>query len=141
MSNTNKQIDFSKYTEFVNGVTSKETNNVDDMINRITELANNYPDFNISLFLNSAIGLGSESGEAEEIAKKVVFQGKELNDETVFHMKRELGDIIWYWTNMCRSLGFKPEDIIAENVNKLQSRYPGGSFDVFYSENRKEGDL
>ena len=136
-----KQIDFNKYTEFVEAVSSEPTNNVDAMINRITELANNYPNLNISLMMNSAIGLGSEGGEVEEVVKKVVWQGKELDEATVFHLKRELGDVIWYWTNMCRALGFKPEDIIAENVNKLESRYPGGKFDVHYSENRKEGDL
>jgi NTP pyrophosphatase (non-canonical NTP hydrolase) len=136
-----KQIDFNKYTEFVKAVSSEPTNNVDAMINRITELANNYPNLNISLMMNSAIGLGSEGGEVEEVIKKVIWQGKELNEETVFHLKRELGDVIWYWTNMCRALGFKPEDIIAENVNKLESRYPGGKFDVHCSENRKEGDL
>jgi NTP pyrophosphatase (non-canonical NTP hydrolase) len=136
-----KQIDFNKYTEFVKTVSSEPTNNVDAMINRITELANNYPNLNISLMMNSAIGLGSEGGEVEEVIKKVIWQGKELNEETVFHLKRELGDVIWYWTNMCRALGFKPEDIITENVNKLESRYPGGKFDVHYSENRKEGDL
>ena len=136
-----KQIDFNKYTEFVKAVSSEPTNNVDAMINRITELANNYPNLNISLMMNSAIGLGSEGGEVEEVIKKVIWQGKELNEETVFHLKRELGDVIWYWTNMCRALGFKPEDIITENVNKLESRYPGGKFDVHYSENRKEGDL
>jgi NTP pyrophosphatase (non-canonical NTP hydrolase) len=136
-----KQIDFNKYTEFVQTVSSEPTNNVDAMINRITELANNYPGLNISLMMNSAIGLGSEGGEVEEVIKKVIWQGKELNEETIFHIKRELGDVIWYWTNMCRAIGFKPEDIIAENVNKLESRYPGGKFDVHYSENRKEGDL
>lgn len=136
-----KQIDFSKYTSFVEAVTSKPSNDIDEMINRITELTNNYPEINISLMMNSAIGLGSEGGEIEEIVKKVVWQGKELNDETVFHLKRELGDVIWYWTNMCRAFGFKPEDVIAENVNKLESRYPGGKFDVHFSENRKEGDV
>ena len=69
------------------------------------------------------------------------FQGKPLNDENVFHMKRELGDIMWYWINACRSLNLDPNDVIQENVNKLESRYPHGKFDVFYSENRKEGDL
>lgn len=136
-----KQIDFNKYTEFVKAVSSEPTNNVDAMIDRITELANNYPNLNISLMMNSAIGLGSEGGEVEEVIKKVIWQGKELNEETVFHLKRELGDVIWYWTNMCRALGFSPESIIEENVNKLESRYPGGKFDVHYSENRKEGDL
>ena len=64
-----------------------------------------------------------------------------MNEETQFHAKRELGDIIWYWVNACRALNIDPNDVIAENVNKLESRYPGGSFDVFFSENRQDGDL
>jgi NTP pyrophosphatase (non-canonical NTP hydrolase) len=71
----------------------------------------------------------------------MIFQGKPFNEEQRFHMKRELGDIAWYWTNACRALGYSPNDVIAENVKKLESRYPGGSFDPFYSENRAEGDL
>jgi NTP pyrophosphatase (non-canonical NTP hydrolase) len=70
-----------------------------------------------------------------------LFQGKPLSEETVFHMKRELGDIIWYWINACRALNLDPNEVIAENVRKLQSRYPGGEFDVYHSENRQEGDL
>ena len=71
----------------------------------------------------------------------MLFQGKPLSDETVFHMKRELGDVIWYWINTCRALNLDPNDVIAENVTKLQSRYPGGKFDPYFSENRKTGDL
>jgi NTP pyrophosphatase (non-canonical NTP hydrolase) len=56
-------------------------------------------------------------------------------------MKRELGDVIWYWINACNALGMDPNEVIEENVNKLISRYPGGNFDVHYSENRKENDL
>jgi len=76
-----------------------------------------------------------------EIVKKAIFQGKPMNDENIFHIKRELGDIIWYWVNSCRALGLDPNEVIAENVRKLESRYPGGSFDTHYSENRKEWDL
>ena len=76
-----------------------------------------------------------------EIVKKVLFQGKPLDEANIFHMKRELGDIIWYWANSCRALGFDPNDVIAENVTKLESRYPGGKFDVYKSENRQPGDL
>jgi NTP pyrophosphatase (non-canonical NTP hydrolase) len=87
------------------------------------------------------LGLAAESGEFIEVNKKIIFQGKELSDENVYHMKRELGDIIWYWINACRALGLDPNDVIAENVKKLEARYPGGTFDPFYSENRKENDL
>jgi NTP pyrophosphatase (non-canonical NTP hydrolase) len=91
--------------------------------------------------LTGAIGMASEGGEFAEIVKKCIFQGKSLDDETVFHCKRELGDIIWYWINSCRALGLDPNEVVEENVNKLKARYPGGEFDVHYSENRKKGDL
>lgn len=135
-----KQIDLNRYTKFVNAVTSKESNSCDELIRRINELRNT-TNINISLLMTSGIGLASEGGEFNEIIKKILFQGKPLNDENVFHMKRELGDIIWYWINACRALDLDPNDVIAENVNKLESRYPGGKFDAFYSENRKQGDL
>ena len=134
------QIDLNKYTKFVDAVTSNESNSFDHLLRRINELRNN-SNVNISLLMTAGIGLASEGGEFNEIIKKILFQGKPLNEENIFHMKRELGDIIWYWTNACRSLGLDPNDVIAENVNKLESRYPGGKFDAHYSENRKEGDL
>ena len=133
------QVDLNRYMEFVRAVTSKESDNFDHLQTRINELRSET--FNPSLLLTAAIGLGSEGGEFQEIVKKIFFQGKPVNDENVFHMKRELGDIMWYWINACRALGLEPNDVIAENVRKLEARYPGGSFDVWFSENRKEGDL
>jgi NTP pyrophosphatase (non-canonical NTP hydrolase) len=127
--------------EFVQAVTSKESNNYDHLHNRILQLANGEPIINPALLLTAAIGLGSEGGEFQEIVKKIFFQGKPLDEDTIFHMKRELGDIMWYWINACRALGLEPNDVIAENVKKLEARYPGGSFDAYYSENRKTGDL
>jgi NTP pyrophosphatase (non-canonical NTP hydrolase) len=91
--------------------------------------------------MTASIGLASEGGEFSEIVKKMVFQGKPYNEDNRFHMKRELGDIMWYWVNACRALGYDPNDVIAENVKKLESRYPGGKFDVYHSENRMENDL
>ena len=79
--------------------------------------------------------------ELIEIVKKLLFQGKPLTEENLFHMKRELGDIMWYWVNACRALNLDPNDVIAENVRKLEARYPGGHFDAFHSENRLQGDL
>jgi len=134
------QIDLNKYTQFVNAVTSKETNSYDHLHQRLLELSNT-TSVNVSLLLNSAIGLAAETGEFAELPKKIFFQGKPMDEAAIFHMKRELGDIIWYWTNACRALNLDPNDVIQENVNKLESRYPGGSFDAHYSENRKDGDL
>ena len=134
------KIDLNQYSKFVNAVTSLESKNYDHLHRRLSDLRNNQ-NLNVSLLLTAAIGLGSETGEFQEIVKKICFQGKPLNDETKFHMKRELGDIMWYWINACRSLELDPNEVIAENVNKLASRYPDGEFNVFYSENRKADDL
>lgn len=135
------QIDLNKYLKFVGEVTSAESNNFDHLQRRITELRNAEFNFNPSLLLTAAIGLAAETGEFAEIPKKMLFQGKPFNEETHLHMKRELGDIFWYWINACRALNLDPNEVIAENVNKLESRYPGGKFDAYYSENRKDGDL
>lgn len=134
------KIDLTKYQDFVNAVTSKESNDVLALIRRLQDLSQD-PNINISLLLTAAIGLAAECGEFAEIPKKIVFQGKPFNEEARYHMKRELGDIGWYWVNACRALSYDPNDVLAENVNKLESRYPGGKFDAHYSENRKDGDL
>ena len=133
------KIDLNKYQDFVEAVTSEQSNNSKDMkaaVDRLEESG-----VNISLLLTGAVGMSAEGGEFMEIVKKCIFQGKPLNEETQFHAKRELGDIMWYWVNACRSLGLDPNEVVAENVNKLKARYPGGEFDVHYSENRKDGDL
>jgi hypothetical protein len=134
------QIDLNKYADFVLTVCSDTSKDVVSFVEHVRKLHNN-SNVNIPLLLTAGIGLGSEGGEFEEIVKKIFFQGKPLNEDTIFHMKRELGDIIWYWTNACNALGLDPNEVIAENVNKLEARYPGGKFDAHYSENRKEGDL
>lgn len=143
------QIDLNKYSDFVKEVTSQPSNDLTTFMNRLDDLDGNYesetqthgPDVNVPLLITACLGLAAESGEFCEIPKKMLFQGKPLNDENVFHMKRELGDIMWYWVNACRALNLDPNDVIQENVNKLQSRYPGGTFDAHYSENRQDGDL
>ncbi|MCP4145806.1 MAG: nucleoside triphosphate pyrophosphohydrolase family protein [bacterium] len=134
----NKQIDLNSYQNFVEVVTSDASNNLDAMSQRMNELNETV---NISLLMTGAVGLSAEGGELMEIVKKCVFQGKPMDEDTVFHMKRELGDIMWYWINACRAIGEDPNDVIAENVRKLEKRYPGGNFDPYYSENRQAGDL
>ena len=135
-------IDLNRYKEFVKQVTSDASNSSMQMYNRMQEAEgeSNYQ-VNTALLLTAAIGLAAEGGEFAELPKKIVFQGKPCDEDTMFHMKRELGDIMWYWINACRALNLDPNDVIEENVNKLKSRYPDGEFDVHYSENRKQGDL
>lgn len=141
-------IDLNRYKQFVLAVTSDASKDLTSFMNRLDELDSNYvgdgkhgPQINVPLLLTAGMGLGSEAGEFQEIVKKMFFQGKPLTDDNVFHMKRELGDIIWYWINACTALGLDPNSVVAENVEKLKARYPGGEFNVYYSENRKDGDL
>ena len=132
-------IDFEKYTEFVNAVTSEDSKYGGHFKDRVRELDSK--EFKTHRALTAALGLCAESGEFTEIIKKIVFQGKPVNQENLFHLKRELGDIMWYFIQACILLDTTPEEIIEMNVDKLKSRYPGGEFDVHKSENRREGDL
>lgn len=135
-----KKIDLEKYQDFVEKVTSDASNDTGAFVDRVNYLSEEY-NINVPLLLTAAVGIAAEGGEFAEIPKKVLFQGKPLDATVVYHMKRELGDIMWYWINACRALRLDPNQVIAENIQKLESRYPGGKFDAFYSENRNEGDL
>ena len=134
-------IDLNKYKDFVEAVTSRPSNDLTDFVHRVDTLTAENPAINIPLLMTACFGLAAEGGEFIEVPKKIIFQGKPLTEENIFHMKRELGDVMWYWINACRALNLDPNEVIDENVRKLESRYPGGSFDAHYSENRKEGDL
>jgi len=138
-----KQVDTQKYTEFVDAVTSQESKDYITFNSRCfgiqsVESGDGLP---IHRLLTAALGMSAESGEFTEVVKKIVFQGKPVNDENIFHMKRELGDIMWYVAQACMALDTDFNEIIEMNVEKLKARYPGGEFDVHYSENRKEGDV
>ena len=134
-----KQVDTQKYTEFVDAVTSNESKSSESFSVRLRELySEGLP---VERLLTAAVGLSAESGEFTEIVKKMIFQGKPYNEENIFHMKRELGDIMWYVAQACMALDTDFNEIIEMNVDKLKSRYPGGEFDVHFSENRKEGDV
>lgn len=140
-----EKIDLNRYKDFVSVVTSNESNDLKAFVDRLHDLERTAAidgiQLNIPLLLTAGIGLASEGGEFNEIVKKMSFQGKPFTEENRYHLMRELGDIMWYWTNACRALGYDPNEVIAENVRKLESRYPGGKFDAYYSENRKQGDL
>ena len=132
-------VDTKKYIEFVYGVTSAPSQDSDVLQEKISELVLGGAD--VSHLLTAALGLTAESGEFTEIVKKIILQGKPYNEDNVFHMKRELGDICWYIAQACMALDTTFDEIIEMNVDKLKKRYPGGEFNVHQSENRKEGDL
>ena len=133
-------VDTEKYLDFVAGVTSQPSTDLPTLLSRMTELDVS-DDADIPRLLTAALGLTAESGEFTEVIKKIILQGKPYNEENVFHLKRELGDICWYLAQACMALDTTFDEIIEMNVEKLKARYPGGEFDVHNSENRKEGDL
>ena len=132
-------VDTQKYVEFVNAVTSKESKIPEAFFYRLQELEGQ--GFRSERLLTASVGMCAEAGEFTEIVKKIIFQGKPVNEENMFHLKRELGDIMWYVAQACMGLDISLDEIMEMNVDKLKARYPGGEFDVHYSENRKEGDL
>jgi len=133
-------VDTEKYLEFVEGVTSNESLHYASLISRMNNLELE-DDCNVPQLLTAALGLTAESGEFNEVVKTIILHGKPYNDDNVFHMKRELGDICWYIAQACMALDTSFDEIIEMNVDKLKARYPGGEFDVSKSENRAEGDL
>jgi NTP pyrophosphatase (non-canonical NTP hydrolase) len=132
-------VDYTKYQEFVNEVTSKPSKNYYDFGQRLAVL--NEQGFPTERLLTAAVGMCAEAGEFTEVVKKIVFQGKPVNDDNLFHLKRELGDIMWYVMQACMGLGVSLDEVVEMNVEKLLSRYPEGAFDVHFSENRKQGDV
>ena len=130
---------FSTYTDFVTKVTSEPSIDLDALKKSFDEIEQN-SGIKTPRLLTAALGLGSETGEFVEIVKKMYLQGKPPSEENIFHMKRELGDIMWYWVTACASLNLDPYEVISENQEKLAARY-GEKFEVQRSETRKEGDL
>ena len=133
-----KKVDFDKYTEFVDAVTSDESKDFLALSDRLVQL--DEKGANIERLLTAGVGLNAEAGEFLEIIKKMIFQGKPWSEDNREHLVIELGDVIWYAANACMALEVSFDEVVALNVKKLKKRYPGGQFDVYYSENREEGD-
>jgi NTP pyrophosphatase (non-canonical NTP hydrolase) len=134
-----QKTDFDKYQQFVDAVTSDASREFVSLADRMVEL--DEKGANIERLLTAGVGINAEGGEFLEIIKKMIFQGKPFNADNKEHMIIELGDLMWYVAQACMALEVSFDEVIARNVKKLEKRYPGGAFDVYYSENREEGDL
>ena len=132
-------VNTDAYLEFVDAVTSEQSKDFEALVYRLQELEGQ--EFPSERLLTASVGMCAEAGEFTEVVKKIIFQGKPVNGENLFHLKRELGDIMWYVAQACMGLNVSLDEVIEMNVDKLKARYPGGEFDVHYSENRVEGDL
>ena len=131
-------IDFDKYTEFVDAVTSDSSKDFVSLADRLGDL--DRQGANIERLTTAAIGIAAEGGEFAEIVKKMVFQGKPWNADNREHLIIELGDVMWYVAQACIALDVSFDDVIRGNVRKLEKRYPGGTFSVEKSEIRAKGD-
>jgi len=134
-----KKVDFNRYLNFVDGVTSDPSKDYKSFLESLKYLDGEGSD--IHRLLTAAVGINAEGGEFMEIVKKMVFQGKPWNDANREHLIVELGDVLWYVAQACMALDVSFDDVVERNVEKLKARYPGGEFDVHYSENRREGDI
>ena len=139
-SNMTQIIDTNKYIEFVRQTTSPASSDFVQLLSRMNELEATH-DADVPRLLTAALGMSAEAGEFTEVVKKIFLQGKPYNEENIFHMKRELGDLCWYLAQACMALDTNFEEVLQMNYEKLSARYPEGSFDVYRSENRVEGDL
>ena len=131
-------IDFNKYTEFVDAVTSDSSKDFVSLADRLGDL--DRQGANIERLLTAAVGISAEGGEFTEIVKKMVFQGKPWNEDNREHLIIELGDVLWYVAQACMALEIDFDDVVKGNVKKLEKRYPGGSFSIDKSEHRATGD-
>jgi NTP pyrophosphatase (non-canonical NTP hydrolase) len=139
-SSMTQVIDTNKYIEFVRQTTSPASSDFAALVTRMTELeANN--DADVPRLVTAAFGMSAEAGEFTEVVKKILLQGKPYDLQNQFHLKRELGDICWYLAQACMALDTTFEEVLQMNYEKLSARYPDGTFDVFRSENRVDGDL
>ena len=137
---TKKVIDTKKYIEFVCQTTSPASSDFAALLARMTELeASN--DADVPRLLTAALGMGAECGELVEIIKKILLQGKSYTEDNVIHMKKEAGDVLWYLSQLCIALDTTFEELMEINYQKLSARYPEGTFSVYKSENRAEGDI
>ena len=126
------------YNNFVNTVTSDASKNTKDFKDALDIMEEKGID--PSRLLTASVGLSGEVGEFNDIVKKLIFQGKEVDDDTKKHLKSELGDICWYMAQALIALDSSWEEIFDINVGKLSERYPGG-FDALKSASRKVGDI
>jgi len=132
-------IDSKKYIEFVRETTSPASSKYSNLVERLNELEEQGAD--VPRLLTAAFGMSAEAGEFTEVVKKIFLQGKPYTEENIFHMKRELGDLCWYLAQACMALDITFEEVLEMNYQKLSARYPEGTFDVYRSENRVQGDL
>ena len=85
-----------------------------------------YPNIG-SNFVYPTLGLAGEAGEVAEKIKKVI-RDKEgiIDDTTREEIKKELGDVIWYLSQIASELNLSFDEVAQFNIEKLYSRMERG---------------
>ena len=107
---TDEQKKFNDYAKFVISTTSEESLSTFKLAEKLVRLGRE-TNTEWSQLLTASIGMQAESGEFSEVIKKIIFQGKPYNEDERYHLKRELGDVLWYWVQGCTALGYPSQDV------------------------------
>lgn len=134
-----QKIDNDKYIDFVRQTTSSASSDFTALMARMTELESE--GIKLTHLLTFALGASAEIGEAVEIIKKCLLQGKPFDEKAKEHLILECSDCMWYFAQLCIAMDVSFEDIMQKNYEKLSARYPEGTFSVYRSENRRDGDI
>ena len=133
--------EIKEYSEFVDSMLSAPTKKLNKFVERLEILDQSAEKCNIPSLMAGSTGLVCEAAELKDIVKKVLFQGKELTPELIEHMKKELGDVAFYFVLLCQAINTTPSEVMDMNMEKLSARFAGGGFSVKESETRKPGDV
>jgi NTP pyrophosphatase (non-canonical NTP hydrolase) len=85
-----------------------------------------YPDLGNN-FIYPTLGLSGETGEVAEKIKKVIRdKGGVIDEETREMLKKELGDVLWYVSQLATELKLSLDEVAKGNIEKLLSRLERG---------------
>ncbi len=124
-----------EYNEFVINLLSDPNKSEKHLSARLFELQEQ--NVKAAQLVGAALGISGETGEVNDLIKKVIMQGKPFGEEIRKKLIEEAGDILFYLTMLCDALGVSLEQAKEQNQIKLSQRYSSGTFSVMESENRK----
>ena len=70
-----------------------------------------------------ALGIAGEAGECADLVKKHLFHKHPLDKDKLV---KELGDVLWYVSQLAADIGVTLDEVAQKNVDKLKARYPEG---------------
>lgn len=126
---------FAAYSRFVDSVTSETAKNDTAFAESFAALSEKL-NGNYARLDHAVAGLCGETGEVDDVWKKIKFMGMEYTDETREMLIKELGDVCWYLVQASLALDIPFEEIINRNIEKLKKRHPHG-YSAAYLQQKK----